>query len=374
MVNHSFMSLERSGDNSILRPSGIWKLVNAESIDHEIQELNSSKGISVVLDGSSLDELDTCGAMLLKRTLVRLGCDVANVSLVNFKQKHQGIVGLVKDRLAAQEKLGIVHRLSVLQVIGRAALAFYNHTTSFISFLGEAVWQLQLTILKPKLFRIKECVVQLERVGVDAIPVVCLVTGLIGVVLAYLFAEQLKKYGGNIFIVDGVSIAMCRELSPLIVAIVLAGRSGSAFTAQLGTMKINEEIDAMVTLGLSPMQVLVLPRIFALVITMPLLVFVGSAAGTLGGMFIANLSLGLTTATFIARLQVALPLKMVWVGLGKAPVFAAVIALIGCRMGLTVENNARSVGLHTTSTVVQSIVAVILIDAAFAVIFQELGI
>jgi phospholipid/cholesterol/gamma-HCH transport system permease protein len=203
---------------------------------------------------------------------------------------------------------------------------------------------------------------------------VALVTFLIGVVVAYLSAMQLQKYGANIFIVDGIGLTMARELSPVLVAIIVAGRSGSAFTAQIGAMKINEEIDALQALGLSPIHVLVLPRLIALILAMPLLTFVGDVIGIAGGALIANEMLGITPITFYERLQTVLPLKAYLVGLGKAPVFAAVIALIGCRMGFRVENTATSVGINTTSTVVQSIVSVILLDAAFAVIFQKLGI
>ena len=215
---------------------------------------------------------------------------------------------------------------------------------------------------------------QLESGCIDAIPIVALVTFLIGIVISYLFGAQIEKYGGNIFIVDAAALAMCRELSPILVAIIVAGRSGSAFTAQIGTMKLNEEIDAMVTLGLSPMQVLVLPRVFALMLAMPLLVFVGDVVGICGSMLIADLRLGVTGVTFLERLQVVLPERAVYVGLGKAPVFAMFIAIIGCHLGMTVENNARSVGESTTATVVRSIVAVILLNAVFAIMFMEWGI
>jgi phospholipid/cholesterol/gamma-HCH transport system permease protein len=163
-------------------------------------------------------------------------------------------------------------------------------------------------------------------------------------------------------------------LSPIIVAIIVAGRSGSAFTAQIGAMRINEEIDALRTLGLSAMQVLIMPRFLALVIAMPLLVFIGDVVGIAGALIVADVKLGITPVTFIERLNVVLTIKSFFVGLVKAPVFAAFIAVIGCRMGMSVEMNARSLGLSTTSTVVQSIVSVILLNAAFAVIFVELGI
>jgi len=208
---------------------------------------------------------------------------------------------------------------------------------------------------------------------VNAIPVVALVTFLIGVVMAYMLGLQAEKYGANIFVVDGVALGMAREFSPLIVATIMAGRSGAAFTAQLGTMKLTEEIDAIRTLGLSPAQVLVVPRVLALVLVLPLLVFVGDIAGMAGAMLMANATLDIPPQAFIDRLQVALSPRHYVIGIAKAPVFALFIAVIGCRMGMSVSRDTRSIGINTTSTVVQGIVAVILLDAIFAVVFQELG-
>jgi phospholipid/cholesterol/gamma-HCH transport system permease protein len=204
--------------------------------------------------------------------------------------------------------------------------------------------------------------------------VVALVTMLIGIVIAYLLGLQAEKYGANIFVVDGVGIGATREFAPIIVAVIVAGRSGAAFTAQLGSMRLNEETDAIRTLGLSPMDVLVLPRVLALMLAMPLLVFVGDVMSLAGAMMISGPMLDITPTTFLGRLQENLAIKHVYVGLAKAPVFALFIAVIGCRMGMTVSRDTRALGIATTSTVVQSIVAVILLDAFFAVLFQELDI
>jgi phospholipid/cholesterol/gamma-HCH transport system permease protein len=204
--------------------------------------------------------------------------------------------------------------------------------------------------------------------------VVALVTMLIGVTVAYLLGLQAEKYGANIFVIDGVGIGMTREFSPIIVATIIAGRSGAAFTAHLGAMRLTEEIDAIRTLGLSPMQVLVIPRVLALVMALPLLVFVGDVMGILGAMLVADPLLGLTPATVINRLQTSLDLTHFWVGFAKAPAFALFIAIIGCRMGMTVARDTRAVGMATTSTVVQGIVSVILLDAAFAIVLQSMGV
>ncbi len=230
------------------------------------------------------------------------------------------------------------------------------------------------SLVAPATIRVRELTAQFEQVCLNAIPVVALVTLLIGVVVAYLLGLQAEKYGANIFVVDGVGIGATREFAPIIVAVIVAGRSGAAFTAQLGSMRLNEEIDAIRTLGLSPMDVLVLPRVLALMVAMPLLVFVGDVMSLAGAMLIADPMLDITPTTFLARLQESLAIKHVYVGLAKAPVFALFIAVIGCRMGMTVRRDTRALGIATTSTVVQSIVAVILLDAGFAVLFQELDI
>jgi phospholipid/cholesterol/gamma-HCH transport system permease protein len=199
-----------------------------------------------------------------------------------------------------------------------------------------------------------------------------LMTFLVGVVFAYLLGVQVQKFGANIFVVDGIALAVARELSPMLTAILIAGRSGAAFTAQLGAMKVTEEIDAISTLGLSPIQVLVLPRLIAIVIALPLLTFVGDVLGILGGAVVAATQLDVTYYTFFERLRVVLPLETVLFGMTKAPVFAAAIAFIACRNGFAVTRDARSVGAYTTTTVVQSLVAVILINAVFAVLHPEI--
>jgi phospholipid/cholesterol/gamma-HCH transport system permease protein len=216
-------------------------------------------------------------------------------------------------------------------------------------------------------------VAQFEVVTLDAIPIAALVSFLIGVVFAYLLGVQAQTYGATIFVVDGVGIAICRELAPLLVAVIVAGRSGAAFTAQIGSMKVQEETDAIRTLGLSPIQVLVIPRLVAIVVGLPLLVFVGDLAGIAGGIVISATQLDITPRSFISRLHSVLPISAVVIGIVKAPVFASAIAVIACRMGLSVERDARSVGEHTTSTVVQSIVWVIVLDAVFAIALQRAG-
>jgi phospholipid/cholesterol/gamma-HCH transport system permease protein len=261
-----------------------------------------------------------------------------------------------------------------LAVIGQQSATIYRQGVDHLSFLGEALLAFLEVLLAPRRLRLRELTAQLEQACLNAIPVVVLVTLLIGVVFAYLLGLQAEQYGANIFVVDGVGIGMSREFAPIIVAVIIAGRSGAAFTAQLGSMRLTEEIDAIRTLGLSPMQVLVVPRVLALLIALPLLSFIGLVAGLAGAALVADAMLGIPPVAFAERLHEALDITHVWAGLVKTPVFALAIAVIGCRMGMHVGRDTRAVGLATTSTVVQSIVNVILLDAGFAVLFQELGI
>lgn len=355
-------------------PRGSWRLKNLREIDRVLEQQELGPASRIIVDGSGLDEIDTSGSMVLFQFITASGFKIDDIEFEHCQAAHANIFSLVRERLGTPAEIRRRHHANLFLRIGAGTCHFLRRVESIFAFVGHVTIEIFRSLFRPHLIRVREFAVQFELSAIDAIPIVSLVTFLIGVVLAYLFGVQMERYGANIFIVDGVSIAMCREISPILVAIIVAGRSGSAFTAQIGTMKLNEEIDAMETLGLSPVRVLVLPRLFALMIAMPILVFVGDVVGILGGMLIADLHLDITGITFLSRLHVVLTVKSLMVGLFKAPVFAFFIAAIGCRMGLTVENNARSVGLHTTSTVVQSIVSVILLNAAFAVILSELGI
>ena len=358
----------------VLYLRGVWRLSNLAAISNALRSLKLRASPGFMLDGSRLEALDTAAGFTLFNHLAALGCNESMVSARGFDQRHARLLALVHERMKSPPAEGHSMHLGLVQRVGAAAIAVWRLLKSHTGFVGAVALEACALIPKPKRFRLRETVSQFEAVGLDAIPIVALVTFLIGVVFAYLLGQQAVRYGANIFVVDGVGIAMCRELSPLLAAIIVAGRSGAAFTAQIGTMKVQEEIDAISTLGLSPIQVLVVPRLVAITAALPLLVFVGDAAGIAGGMLVAAWQLDLPPQTFIDRLHDALALKQVVVGLVKAPVFAVFIALIACRMGMLVSRDARSVGVNTTSTVVQCIVWVILIDAVFAVVLQHLGI
>jgi phospholipid/cholesterol/gamma-HCH transport system permease protein len=361
--------LERAPDASgagVLRLTGAWRLAALGAIDAELRGLQLPARLTV--DGTQLAELDSAAALAL---LVHLP---AEVQWTGFAPNDARIIEQVRRRVEGVAELPPHRRESLLEATGRRANGIARMAHGHLAFLGAAVVGLVSGVLQPRRLRLRELSAQFEQVCLNAIPVVSLVTLLIGVVVTYLLGLQAKQYGANIFVVDGVGIGATREFAPIIVAIIVAGRSGAAFTAQLGSMRLTEETDAIRTLGLSPLDVLVLPRVIALMVAMPLLVFIGDVMSLIGGMVIAEPMLDITPQTFLERLRDALDITHVYVGLSKAPVFALAIAVIGCHMGMTVERDTRAVGMATTSTVVQSIVSVILLDAAFAVLYQELGI
>jgi len=362
--------LERDGEQATLFLSGAWQLSRLAEIDAALAGV-AIPASTIAVDGAALTRLDTAAALALLRRLSVAGASIGKIA--NFGESHARVLEAVKGRLGDTDVESPRRPHGVLALIGLHVIEFRELMHGHLDFLGRATMALRDIGLRPRLLRLKETAAQFQQVCVDAIPVVILVSFLIGIVLAYLFGLQAEKYGANIFVVDGVAIGTTRELAPIIVAVIVAGRSGAAFTAQLGTMVLTEEIDAIRTLGLSPMQVLVIPRLLALVVALPLLVFVGDVASLAGAMTVANPLLDITPTTFLERLHTALSIDHVIVGLAKSVVFAGFIAIIGCRMGMTVSRDSRSIGISTTSTVVQCIVSVILLDAFFAILFQELG-
>jgi phospholipid/cholesterol/gamma-HCH transport system permease protein len=359
---------------TVLYLTGAWRLAHLEAIARALAGLRLRLEKRYIVDGSRLRELDTAAGFTLFRSLANVGCTETMVSTRGFDARHRRLLGLVHERMQCPPAEGHSEHLGFVPRVGAAAIALGRLLRTHNAFLGAVVLEAAALLRRPKRFRLRETVSQFEAVGLDAVPIVALVNFLIGVVFAYLLGVQAQRYGANIFVVDGVGLAVCRELAPLLAAVIVAGRSGAAFTAQLGTMKVQEEVDAISTLGLSPIQVLVIPRLVAIVVALPLLAFVGDVAGIGGGMVVGALQLGISPAAFLDRLHATLPVGHLIVGLAKTPVFAAFIALIACRMGLLVARDARSVGINTTSTVVQSIVWVIVLDAVFAVVFQFLRI
>jgi len=359
---------------TVLSMLGQWRLHNLSAVDSEIRALRLSPHTPCVLDGSRLEELDTGTAFALLSRLAGAGFTRATVSIRGVQERHARLLALVHERMATPAAAAPSRHLGVLDRVGVATVRALRDLAAHVRFLGEVTTECLSLLRRPGLFRHKSAIAQFEIAALDAIPITAMMTLLVGVVFAYLLGAQAQRYGATLFVVDGVGLAICRELAPMLVAVIVAGRSGAAFTAQIGSMKVQEETDAIRTIGLSPVQVLVIPRLVALLVGLPILVALADLAGIAGGILIGAWQLAISPAAFVNRLHMVLPLSAVVIGLAKAPVFATFIALIGCRMGLSVTRDSRSVGEHTTATVVQAIVWVIVIDAAFAVALQLLGV
>lgn len=367
----AFCALGAGPRGAVLSLRGGWTLTNLAALRDALARLPIDPQGGLSVDGTALAGLDSAGANRLIAHLEGLGLTFSSLRLTGFSAQGMALLKLVAGRRAVHATPPLSRR-GLGQAVGWHVMRVGQATLSTLAFIGQTGQAFAQLLRGPRLFRTREFFVQLEMVGLRAVPIVMLMSYLIGVVIAYLLGIQAKKYGANVFVVDGVGLAITRELAPLMTAVIMAGRSGAAFTAHLGAMKVNQEIDAITSLGLSPWQVLVLPRLLALVLLMPLLTVVADIAGILGAAQVASLHLGVTPHTFFDRLQDVLSVDTVLFGLMKAPVFALAIALIACHNGFTVQRDARSVGLHTTATVVRSIVAVILIDSAFAVAYPEL--
>ncbi|MCA3143388.1 MAG: MlaE family ABC transporter permease [Betaproteobacteria bacterium] len=368
-----WVSLETTAQGDVLRLAGHWRLSSLASIEAGLSALPAVRPLAGV-DGAALASLDTAGALTLLRHLRRRGLDPAGVDYGSFADEHRRVVAVTLKRLPPAEARAPRRARNALTALGAWASELSVLLAGHLGFLGAVAAGLGASLLSPRRLRLRELAAQFRHTTLTALPVVSLVTFLIGVVFAYLLGQQAQRYGAGIFVVDGVALGIAREFSPIIVAVIVAGRSGAAFTAQLGTMRLTEETDAIRVLGLSPMDVLVLPRVLALVAGLPLLVFAGNVMGNLGAMAMTATNLGIPPPVYVERLHIALAPRHFIVGLVKAPVFALFIAVIGIRMGMSVPRDTRAIGISTTSTVVQGIVCVILLDAFFAVLFQELDI
>lgn len=364
--------------------SGIWKLTlsghwttrRIAMVDHELRALEMPVSTGIVLDLAGLDGLDTAGAWLIDRTERAFATQGARVSLANLAPDHARLLETVRANDTMYPAPPQARNAFVVMVerVGKATYHFGAEARDLVNFLGHSVLVLARSIRHPGKVRLTPLVHHIEQAGLNAVPIVGLISFLIGVVLAFQGAEQLAKFGAEIFTVNIVAQGVLREMGVLLTAIMLAGRSGSAFTAQIGTMKVREEVDAMQTIGLDPMEILVLPRLWALVIVLPLLTFFANVMGLLGGAIMATIALDVTFFQFARQLSGAVTMWTFWIGLIKAPIFGFIIGLVGCYEGMRVSGSAESVGRMTTRSVVESIFLVIVLDALFSILFAAIGI
>jgi len=358
-------------DSRTLAVGGEWTIAQSARLDRELAGLNLPKDARI--DASKISRLDSAGAWLLLRTRRAMGGDEA----LNVPDRYGPLLESLDQQPNPEKRKSRIPTgfRGRLYRIGRATMQAGHQAVSMLGYLGRVTVETGQAIARPRHnLRIAAIIHQVEETGINALPIVGLLSFLIGVVVAYQGITQLEKFGAQMLTIDGLGIITLREMGVLMTSIIIAGRSGSAFTAQIGTMRVNEEIDAMQTMGLNTIDTLVLPRIIGLVIALPLLTLYADAMGILGGAVMCYFDLHTTIPAFMRELQQALEVRTLMVGLVKAPVFAFVIALVGCYEGFQVERNAASVGLLTTRSVVEGIFLVIVLDAAFSILFSVLGI
>ena len=351
----------------VWRLRGRWTLANAVAIGDVLREAPDALSM---IDARAVDRLDTLGVLQLLRFAARRNIDFG---AFEFDPAHQHLVAAIEDvgddRPRRKRDYGFQAALARL---GHAVADNASEVVALVSFLGENLVKLLRLLKQPWRFKPTATVYHMEQVGLDAVPLVVLLSYLVGAVIAFLGANILAEFGATVFVVELVSIAFLREFGVLLTAIILAGRTASAYTAQIGAMVSREEVDAMRTLGLDPVDVLVLPRLIALIIMLPLLSFIADIAGLAGGLSVGAFSLGIPPPAYLARMQDTFEMRHFLVGLSKAPVFAMLIGLIGCLEGMQVKGTAQSVGERTTSSVVQAISLVIIIDALAAIWFMQM--
>lgn len=355
-----------------LRAGGAWIVEHAAALDRLIAQLPAGQAQS--LDLSDVTLLDSAGAWLLARASVQ--GETGSIPWQNLAPEFQPLAERV---LAAGPKVipDQPRRRTFadwVAEVGAGAEEVFKESVDLVAFFGEFVLAALRVVRHPSRFRWTPLLVHIEQTGINALPIVGLISFLVGVVLAYQGADQLRQFGAQIFTVNMVGVSVLREMGILLTAIVVAGRSGSAFTAQIGTMQVSEEVDALRTMGLDPMEVLAIPRVMALVISLPLLTFFADLMGLLGGGVMCVLLVDITFAQYVGLLNNAVSATHFWVGMVKAPVFAILIALVGCFEGLRVSGSAESVGKMTTRSVVEGIFLVIISDALFSILFSILSI
>jgi len=353
-----------------LCPSGAWTVANVEMLESLCQGHLPAKVTAI--DLSRVTALDTVGAWLFEKLVRRFSTPSAKTSIVGVSESYAGLMQEMQD-LNRRQPVARRRDSFVLDFLERIGRAFAAESTSFLQLLGAVGIAFWGVLRHPRSLRLTSTVYQLYKVGWQAIPIMALITFLIGAIIAQQGFFHFRKFGAESYTVDMVGILVLREIGVLIVAIMVAGRSGSAYTAELGSMKMREEIDALSTMGLDPVAVLILPRVAALVIALPILTFIGSMAGLYGGGLVAQFYGDMAPAIYLERLREAVSVTSFQVGILKAPFMALVIGIVACSEGLRVQGSAESLGKQTTTSVVKSIFLVIVLDGLFAVFFASIG-
>jgi phospholipid/cholesterol/gamma-HCH transport system permease protein len=369
--------VQDEGGRRRLRLDGRWTIAEAAALAPRLAEAARGTAGTLVLDASGIEALDLTGAWLLRSFEQRLAAGGGRVEWkggrpeqLDFIDSHEP--GESSPPPSDADEPDGLH--GALQRVGRLAVATKEGTLDLLGFVGAVTAGCGRIFRSLKSLRLPSVVRHVYETGLTAIPIVSLIAFLIAVIVAYIGAQQLRKFGGEIFVVDLVTVSVLRELGVLLTAIIVAGRSGSAFAAEIGAMKLNDEVDALRAMGMDPFEVLVLPRVFGLVIALPALTIIADAMGLAGGALLSWFLVDIPFTQYVERVQGSIGDMTFWVGIIKAPVFALLIAMVGTLRGMQVRTSSRELGLLTTAAVVQSIFLVILADAIFAVIFMELDI
>jgi phospholipid/cholesterol/gamma-HCH transport system permease protein len=374
-ISDAQFEIETRDGAPVLAVSGDWTIHTIGDIDDIMRDLRTSTlDKPTIVDVSKLGDLDTAGAYVIERIL---GASDGGKFQIQGEHRAAGRLLIEVNKYADDcgrpiKQAGVISLL--LERIGRGLVGMYHETLETLSFLGETVLALGRAILNPARVRWLPTFAVAESAGLNAVPIVMTLSFFIGAVIAFMGKTILSDFGATIFTVELVGFAILREFGVLITAIILAGRSDSSFTAQIGSMKMTQEIDAMRILGLDPIEMLVVPRVLALLVMFPILTFLAMVAGIAGGGLVILSLMDLSPTLFFARIQQNVGATQFWAGMAKAPAFAFVIAIIGCRQGLNVENDVISLGKNTTASVVQALFMVIILEAVFALLYMELDI
>jgi phospholipid/cholesterol/gamma-HCH transport system permease protein len=374
-LEHALLESKRTGDALTLRLAGAWVMENIGEMERGLGELPPDDVGRIVLDTTGIEALDLTGAWLLRQKLRSFEVRGVGLDFAGEAPEHFAFI----DEIMAPERCPPSappeeppSLRDAVAWVGRGAVLQGIQTRDAVGFFGRVVDSMVRSWRSMHHLRMPSVVRHVYETGIQAIPIVSLIAFLISVIVAYLGAQQLRQFGAEIFTVDLVAIAVLREMGVLLTAIIVAGRSGSAFAAEIGVMRLNDEIDALQAMGVDYFEVLVLPRLLGLLIALPLLTIIADAMGLAGGALLSSLLLDIDLTQFIPRVQDALAPTTFWAGLIKAPVFALLIAMVGTYRGMQVRDSSRELGRLTTVAVVQSIFLVIFADAVFAIVFVEL--
>ena len=367
--------IQVSNDQKTLECLGKWTLRNLAPLEIRLKTFSLPSNASITINGKNLEALDSAGAWIIQSIILNAKKINTEIKIENFSKPHISMLSLAeRESENITTELEKPKRYNVFYKIGKSFVSKTQESFKYLNFVGHLSELFTKFLTKPRLWHLKSISATIEDAGFHALPIIALLSFLIGIVLAYQLGVQLQKYAASIYIVMLSGTAILREFGPLITAIIVAGRTTSSYTARLGLMKVNEEMDALFAMGLSPVHRLALPRLLGVIIAIPLLTIWANAFGVLGSMLMSDYMLDIRPADFLSRFDEDVDIDSLWVGISKTPVFALLVASVGCYQGFQVSYSAESIGRKTTTSVVQAIFLVIIADAYFSVLFSWAGI